>query len=164
MTGKNDYEQYEVIDPEQYFWISICPTCRTLIYKYPTKEGGYKWVTVLEDMTIHRWGNHNNFVSGHECGGDKRSSPSRKNMVIEIIPVSDEIKSMTPHPVQQQALVIALEDYSKPRIRSKFKKGMFAQASAYVHGEGKYANPYSPKQAMMILLGKKRDSDRKREG
>jgi hypothetical protein len=143
-------ENYEKIGKEMYINLDICPICHTLIYNYRTKNNADMWVTVYDDMSFHRFGNHNNYVAWHDCVVDKRESEIRTRKHINCIKVGENIKEMTPNLLQQQALMVAL---GYGRVRSTFKKAMKTQAYDYMNGNGKYANPFSHLQAIYIVLG-----------
>jgi hypothetical protein len=146
MENKN----YEPIAKENYKNLDICPQCHCLIYNYTTKNNGSMIVTVLEDMTFHRYGNHNNYVTIHDCNIDNRESQNRARKQINCIKVSEDIKNKTNNFIQQQALAIAL---NYKNVRSAFKKAMKEQAINFMNGNSKYINPFSHVQAMYIILG-----------
>lgn len=154
---RNDHENYPVIQREDYWRLDICEKCRCLVFRYPTKDGGEMIVSVHTDMSFHRFGNHNNWVSPHDCGVDGRQSEIRRKFYIKAEDISEEIKSKVVGEIQQQAVFIAMRDFSKPRIRSAFKKGMLQQARAFMNGESNYKNPFSPVQAMMIVAGNNKE-------
>jgi hypothetical protein len=152
--SKNDHEQYEYVSSEDYWKLTICPNCKALLLKYDTQSGGSMKVTIHFDMSYHRYGNHNNMIAFHDCAGDKRASQIREPLRINCIPVTEEVKQKVHGAIQQQAIMTALTEYSKPRIRSSFKKGMLKQAQDFLAGNTAYKNPYSPKQALAIIMPK----------
>jgi hypothetical protein len=145
------HEQYEQV-PENSK-IVLCD-CGNLIYMYPTKSGSEMPVTILEGMRFHRFGNYNNNVPIHECSGDRRTSEFCHAIKIQIESVPEDIASKVTGNLQQQAVIKALRDFSKPRTRSGFKKSMLKQATDYIAGNSTYHNPYSQKQALAIILGR----------
>lgn len=146
------YENYERVS--EMWRLTICPVCHCLLYKYPTKGGSAMKVSVYSDMTFHRYGNNNNYVPMHDCcNGDRRPSQNRKYMIINCLEVPEDIRDRVKGAIQQQAVVKALKEYSKKGIRSKFKKGMLEQAKKFLAGESQYKYPYSPAQAISIVLG-----------
>jgi hypothetical protein len=64
---------------------------------------------------------------------------------------TDEVKEKVNGSLQQQAVMKALTDFSKPRIRSQFKKSMLEQAQKFLRGEAQYKYPFSTKMVMCIL-------------
>ena len=142
-------QNYEGISKENYNRLNICPKCHCLIYNYQTKNGGNMWVSVLEGMTFHRFGNNNNYVPIHDCNIDKRESQNHQRKIINCIKVSEEIKNKTNNFIQQQALTLAL---NYKNVRSTFKKAMKQQANDFMNGNSKYNNPFSYIQAMHIIL------------
>lgn len=145
-----EHKQLETIMPEDYWKLTICPKCHALIYKYQTKEGKTTCVSVLEGFQYHRYGNHNNYVTPHECLQDNRQGRMNK-IYVKYIEPTEEVQEKVKGHIQQQAVMYALTEFSKPRIRSSFKKSMLAQAQKFINGETTFKNPFSPKQAICIL-------------
>lgn len=143
------HDDYEKISDDCIWKLAVCPKCKALLYRYQTKEGKIMCVDVLEDWTFKRWGNNNNYVYHHECG--ERHSNSRKPLFISFIEPTEEVKEKVTGTIQQQAVMKALTEFSKPRIRSSFKKGMLEQARKFLSGETTFKNPFSPKQAIAVL-------------
>jgi hypothetical protein len=115
-------------------------------------------VTVLKDgfdsPMIHRFGNYNNWVADHDCVCDVREPKLHGKDIrfrIDYVEPTDEVKERVRGIVQQQAVMRAFVDFDRPRVRSKFKKSMLAQAQAYLAGNGQFTNPYSPAQAVAII-------------
>jgi len=150
MPRNNDHENYELITKDNFKNLDICPKCHCLIYNYVTKNNVCMPVTVFEDMTFHRYGNHNNYVSIHDCDIDKRESVNHKRKFINCAKVSDDIKNKTSDLLQQQALTFTL---NYKNVRSTFKKNMKQQAFNFMNGNSTYRNPFSIVQAIYIVLG-----------
>lgn len=148
------HQQYEPV-PENAR-IELCD-CGSLIYMYPTVAGSVMPVTILEGWRFHRFGNHNNSVPIHDCDGDKRASQISNSITIDLETVPEDVGKKVVGNLQQQAVIVALTEFSKPRIRSSFKKSMLAQATDFLEGKSKYRNPYSQKQALAILLRNKKN-------
>lgn len=147
------HQQYEQV-PENGR-VELCD-CGSLIYLYPTVAGSIMSVTILEGWRFHRFGNHNNSVPIHDCDGDKRASQISNSITIDFETVPEEIANKVIGNLQQQAVIVALREFSEPRIRSVFKKGMLKQATDFLEGKSIYRNPYSQKQALAILLRNKK--------
>lgn len=146
------HPRYESIEPEDYWKLTICPKCHTVLYKYRNKEGKTFCVSVLPSMQYIRYGNNNNYVAFHDCGSDVSGVCDSEKLHVSYVEPTEEVKEKVIGHMQQQAVMKALTDFSKPRIRSVFKKGMLEQAKKFLNGETTYKNPYSPKQAFSIVM------------
>ena len=146
----NEHSNYEKIYENDFWKLTVCPECGALLYRYETTEGKTMCVSVLDGMFFHRYGNHNNYVTKHECGYDERQG-NHKKCYVSILEVSEEVKEKVKGALQQQAVMKCLTEYSKKGVRSSFKKSMLAQAQKFLNGETDYKNPFSHKQVFCIV-------------
>lgn len=144
------YNNYEKINENDFWRLTLCPRCGALLYKYETKTGNTICVSVLEGMTFHRYGNNNNYVAKHECGYDEGQKRNNK-YYINMLEVSKDVKEKVKDGLQQQAIMKVLTDFSKKNVRSNFKKSMLEQAMKFLRSETEYKNPFSPKQVFCII-------------
>lgn len=130
--------------------IGTCSQCGEIVYAHPLKAGGYKITELYEGYQIHRHGAYNNYVDGHECGIIQSGK-----LFLAPLTVSDEIKDAVEATdadgLQKYALKRVLSEFGGKRIRSGFKKSIYAQATAYMNGECKYRNPFSPRQLVNLI-------------
>lgn len=149
--SQSAHPRYESIYPDDFWKLAICPYCHTVLYKYQTKEGKIFCVSVLPSFQFLRYGNNNNYVAPHNCGTDISGVLDKEKLHVGWIEPSEEVKEKVIGSIQQQAVMKALTEFSKPRIRSTFKKSMLEQAQKFLRGKTGYKNPFSPKQAISIV-------------